>query len=184
MKTGAQPNPPSAAPGTVEIPPAVRESITDFLYYEAELLDDRKFEEWLDLFADDARYEVPVRVTREKNAEWDVSPTARIFDDSKEMLQVRIERLNTEYAWAEDPPSRVRHFISNIRVYPGDNGGEYNVRYNVLIYRSRGELPRYELLSGQRRDVLRETPDGWRIARRVVILDQSVLASYNLSYFL
>lgn len=183
METGAQPRTPPGVPRTAEIPPEVRESVTDFLYYEADLLDERHYEEWVGLFTDDARYEVPVRVTREKKAEWDVSPTARIIDDSKEMLQVRVARLNTEYAWAEDPPSRVRHFITNIRIHPGDTEGEYAVRYNVLIYRSRGELPRYEVLSGQRRDVLRETPDGWRIAYRQVILDQSVLATYNLSYF-
>jgi 3-phenylpropionate/cinnamic acid dioxygenase small subunit len=165
------------------VPAHVRASIEDFLYYEAELLDARSFDSWLELFAEDARYEVPLRVTREKNAEWDVSPTARIIHDSKDMLRVRIARLKTEYAWAEDPPSRTRHFLSNIRVLPSEEAREYVARYNLLVYRSRGELPRYELLSGKRRDILRETPGGWRIAYREVILDQSVLATYNLSYF-
>lgn len=184
MGTRIQQNAPAPPADSAAVPSTVRQSIVDFLYYEAELLDDRDYETWLELFTEDARYEVPVRVTREKKAEWEISPHARIVDDSKEMLRVRIARLNTEYAWAEDPPSRVRHFISNIRIQPGASDGEYRARYNLLVYRSRGELPRYELLSGQRRDVLRQRPEGWRIAHRVVILDQSVLATYNLSYFL
>lgn len=170
--------------GVASVPMAVRQSVEDFLYYETELLDDHDYEAWVELFAEEARYEVPVRVTREKGAEWDVSPTARIIHDSKDMLRVRIARLKSEYAWAEDPPSRTRHCLSNIRVLPGERGGEYRVHYNLLIYRSRGELPRYELLSGKRRDVIRQTPDGWEILYREVILDQSVLAAYNLSYFL
>lgn len=183
METEARQHALTAPPGAVEVPQALQRSIEDFLYYEAELLADRDYDAWLELFTDDVRYEVPVRVTREKKAEWQISPRARIFDDSKEMLEVRILRLKSEYAWAEDPPSRVRYFLSNIRVHPGETAEEYRVRYNVLIYRSRGELPRYELLSGERRDVLRRTTDGWKIAHRVVVLDQSVLGTYNLSYF-
>ncbi len=183
MEGSRQPGTPPAV-GHTYVPIPIRMSIEDFLYYEAGVLDDQAYEAWLELFTEDMRYEVPVRVTRERNAEWDVSPTARIIHDSKDMLRVRISRLKTEYAWAEDPPSRTRHFLSNVQVLPGENDGEYQVRYNLLIYRSRGELPRYDLLSGKRRDVLRETPDGWRIASREVILDQSVLAVHNLSFFL
>lgn len=158
--------------------------ISQFLYDEAALLSERRFDDWLELFADDAEYQVPIRVTRERGAAWEVSPTGRLFDDTKQTLGVRIARLNTEYAWAEDPPSRVRYYLSNIRIRPADEPDAYHVHYNVLIYRSRGELPEYELLSTQRTDLLRRTEAGWRIARRTIVVDQSVLAVRNLSYFL
>ncbi len=158
--------------------------ISQFLYDEAALLVERRYDDWVELFTDDALYEVPIRVTRERGAAWEVSPTGRLFDDTKQTLAVRVARLNTEYAWAEDPPSRVRYYLSNIRVRPADQQDEYYVHYNVLIYRSRGELPDYELLSTQRTDLLRRTESGWRIARRTIIVDQSVLSVRNLSYFL
>ncbi len=158
--------------------------IAQFLYSEANLLTERRYNDWLDLFTDDAVYEAPIRVTRERGAAWELSPTGRLFDDTKETLAVRIARLNTEYAWAEDPPSRVRYHLSNIHVSPTDEPNTYRVTYNVLIYRSRGELPEYELLSTGRTDILRRTEAGWRIARRTIVVDQSVLAVRNLSYFL
>lgn len=158
--------------------------IAQFLYDEAALLSERRYNEWIELFTDDAVYEAPIRVTRERGAAWEVSPTGRLFDDTKQTLQVRIARLNTEYAWAEDPPSRVRYHLSNIRVRPSEQPAMYIVSYNVLIYRSRGELPEYELLSTQRTDLLRKTEAGWRIARRTIVVDQSVLLVRNLSYFL
>jgi 3-phenylpropionate/cinnamic acid dioxygenase small subunit len=158
--------------------------IAQFLYDEAAMLSERRYNEWVELFTDDAVYEAPIRVTRERGAAWEVSPTGRLFDDTKQTLQVRIARLNTEYAWAEDPPSRVRYHLSNIRVRPSDHPETYIVSYNVLIYRSRGELPEYELLSTQRTDLLRKTEAGWRIARRTIVVDQSVLLVRNLSYFL
>jgi 3-phenylpropionate/cinnamic acid dioxygenase small subunit len=158
--------------------------ISQFLYEEAALLSERRFNEWLELFTDDAEYQAPIRVTRERGAAWEVSPTGRLFDDTKQTLAVRIARLNTEYAWAEDPPSRVRYYLSNIRIRPAEEPDTFHVHYNVLIYRSRGELPEYELLSTQRTDLLRRTQSGWRIARRTIVVDQSVLAVRNLSYFL
>jgi 3-phenylpropionate/cinnamic acid dioxygenase small subunit len=161
-----------------------RQEIEDFLYYEAELLDERRFEEWVELFAEDARYEMPIRVTREKRAGWELAPNGKIFDDSKATLNIRVQRLGTEYAWAEDPPSRTRHYVSNVRVRPAERDDEYNVRCNLLVYRSRGESPQYDLLSADRQDLLRRTPGGgWTIARRLIALDQSTVNSRNLSIF-
>ena len=78
--------------------------ITDFLYREALALDERRFRDWLGVLSDDITYEVPVRVTREGLAEWELSPTSRIFDDDRETLEVRVRRLETDFAWAEQPP--------------------------------------------------------------------------------
>ena len=160
-----------------------------FLSYEALLLSERKYDDWLALFTDDAVYEVPIRVTRERGAAWDLSPTGRLFDDTKETLAVRIARLNTEYAWAEDPPSRVRYYLSNLLITSRSNDlsqtePEVTARYNVLVIRTRGELADIEFVSTHRQDRLRRTQDGWRIAHRTIIIDHSVLQVRNLSFFL
>ncbi|AYY15005.1 3-phenylpropionate/cinnamic acid dioxygenase subunit beta [Actinobacteria bacterium YIM 96077] len=162
----------------------VRESIRDFLYLEALALDERRFRDWLEMFADDARYEVPVRVTREKLSEWELSPNSRIFDDTKETLDVRVKRLETDFAWSEQPPSRTRHFVTNVLVQPGERADEFLVLSNCMIYRSRGDETTPSLFSAQRRDVLRENGDGWLIVHRWAALDQAVVNAHNMSIFI
>lgn len=155
-----------------------------FLYAEAELLDDRRFEEWLDLFTDDSIYEVPMRVTRESQVDSDISERGRIFFDSKQTLGIRVQRLLSEYAWAEQPPSRTRHHVSNVRSFQLDDG-DISVRSNVLIYRNRGENSSYDLYSADRRDVLvRTSPGSFQIRRRWLVVDQSNLTGNSLSVFL
>jgi 3-phenylpropionate/cinnamic acid dioxygenase small subunit len=159
-------------------------SIQRFLAEECMALDERRYREWLDMFAEDGRYEVPVRVTREKDAEWDLSPRSKIFDDTKKTLEIRVRRLETDFAWAEQPPSRTRHHLSCILVDPGDEPGAYLVRSNCLVYRSRGDQPAYDLVSVQRRDLVRENGDGWLFVHRWAAIDQSTVASRNLSFFI
>lgn len=166
---------------TVDV--ATYHRVADFLHMEAELLDDRRYNDWVTLFTDDAQYVMPLRVTREAQAEWELSPTGRIFDDNRETLGIRISRLNTEYAWAEQPPSRTRHHLSNIRVQPTETDGEYYVRSNVLAYRSRGDQTTYDLFSVVRQDILREGDRSLMIARRHVVLDQSTISAHNISIF-
>lgn len=161
----------------------LRESIRDFLYLEACALDEHRYRDWLDMFADDGRYEVPVRVNREKDAEWQLSPKGRIFDDDKTTLGVRVSRLETDFAWAEQPPSHTRHFVTNILVFPSEDPEEYVVKSNCLVYRSRGNDAIPSLFSVQRRDVLRRHGSGWLIAQRFAALDQSMVNSRNLSVF-
>ncbi|WP_409186585.1 3-phenylpropionate/cinnamic acid dioxygenase subunit beta [Amycolatopsis sp. VS8301801F10] len=157
--------------------------IEEFLYREARALDERRFRDWLAMLADDVRYEVPVRVTREGLAEWELSPTSRIFDDDRETLEVRIRRLETDFAWAEQPPSRTRHYVANVIVDPGEVAGEYAVASNCFVYRSRGDSPTPSLYSLDRKDIVRRTPDGWRLARRWAAFDQSLINAHNLSVF-
>jgi len=161
----------------------VREEVLEFLYREAELVDAGRLEDWLTLLTDDVRYRMPVRLTRERGAEPDRSDQMQFFWDDRTTLELRVRRLATDFAWAEDPPSRTRHFISNVRVEQGADPRELNVRSNVLIYRNRGDLADYELLSGERRDVLRSADGGWKLARREFLVDQAVLGSKNLAIF-
>ncbi|WP_293783267.1 aromatic-ring-hydroxylating dioxygenase subunit beta, partial [uncultured Aeromicrobium sp.] len=85
---------------TTQVDLETRMSLQDFLYREALALDERRFRDWLEYLAADIRYEVPVRVTREALADWELAPTSRIFDDTKETLEVRVQRLETDFAWA------------------------------------------------------------------------------------
>ena len=157
--------------------------ITEFLYREALALDERRFRDWLALLADDIRYVVPVRVTREGLADWELSPTSRIFDDDRETLEVRIRRLETDFAWAEQPPSRTRHYVTNVVVDPAERAAEFAVSSNCFIYRSRGDSPTPSLYSLARKDVVRRTADGWLLARRWAAFDQSLINAHNLSIF-
>jgi 3-phenylpropionate/cinnamic acid dioxygenase small subunit len=165
------------------VDPAVRDSIRDFLYLESLALDERRYRDWLGAFADDARYEIPVRVTREKLAEWELAPTARIFDETKRTLEFRIERLETEFAWAEQPPSRTRHFVTNILVEQAATPDEYLVRSNCLLYRSRGDEPNPSIFSVQRKDLIRQAGAGWLIAHRWAAIDQALINAHNMSIF-
>lgn len=166
---------------TASVPLETHYEIEQFVYREAKLLDDRRFGEWIALFTEDSRYVVPVRLNREDGADWESHSKA--FDDTRQTLAIRVDRLGTEYAWSEQPPSRVRHFITNVITEPTEDPAEFIVRSNELVYRSRGDVTASDLLSAQRVDRLRRTEGGWRIAHRWVALDQSTLSVHNLSMF-
>jgi 3-phenylpropionate/cinnamic acid dioxygenase small subunit len=165
------------------VPAETRIAVQDFLVAEAELLDNRRFDDWLELFTDDLRYEVPVRTTR-KRGNSDVSDEMYFFEENRVSLGLRVRRLSTDVAWAEDPPSHTRRFVTNFRFEPGPGESELTVRTNLLLYRSRGGEGRYDLICGEREDVLRLVESELKIARRRVVLDQSTLATKNLGVFL
>jgi 3-phenylpropionate/cinnamic acid dioxygenase small subunit len=165
----------------------LRHQIEDFLYLEAELLDERRLREWLQLFTDDLRYWMPVRHNpldrpAELSEELSNAGESFYFNDTKETLRVRIERLYSKTAWAEMPPSRTRHLISNIRVKQ-DDGNEMEVDSNFIVYRTRMEKDQ-DIFVGTRKDILRRINGQIKIARRTIILDQAVLSAKNISVFL
>ena len=92
-----------------------------FLVDEAYLLDAQDYEAWLDLLTEDIHYLMPVRVTTAAGAGFDTSPGMAHFDENKYSLSRRIARFATEHAWTEDPPSRLRHFITNVRTFLADD---------------------------------------------------------------
>ena len=175
----------------------VMREIEQFLYREARLLDDRQFHQWLELFTDDIRYWMPLRSNRypaiskaisirdgSRYEEEDLSKENElaIMDETKESLERRIARLDTGMAWAEDPPSRTRHFVSNIEVHPGEQASELKVYSNFIMYRNRAEKEQ-DFYVGSREDILRRVEGGWKIAYRKIILDQNVLLAKNVSNF-
>lgn len=168
-------------PATIDI--ATRLEIQDFYSNEAELLDERRWEEWVDLFAPEAEYTAPIRVTRKSSAPNIIDELGH-FDDTKMSLALRAKRLRTDVAWCEDPPSHTRRLITNIRVRPGDGDGMLAVHTNFLLYRSRGDMGAYDLIVGERQDLLRREADRWLIARRRILIDQSSMGTKNLGVFL
>lgn len=152
-----------------------------FLYLEAELLDSGKFQEWLTLLTEDIVYRMPARLTTRKRDATGFSATTDIFTDNLASLNVRVARFGTSYAWAEDPPSRTRHFISNVRVNTTDRLDEVEARANLLLYRSRSDQPTPDLFSGERQDRLRLVDGEFRLARRVILLDQTLVNARHLS---
>ena len=175
----------------------VTREVEQFLYREARLLDDRRFHEWLELLTDDIRYWMAGRSNRypksskaiaildpERYVEDDMTreDELAIFDEDRRSLGARVARLDTGMAWAEDPPSRTRHLLSNIEVEPGEAAQEIKVYSNFVVYRSRAETEQ-DFYVGARRDVLRRVGGAWKIAARRIILDQNVLLAKNVSIF-
>jgi len=152
------------------------------LYREAELLDARDLHGWLGLVDRTIDYRVPVRVTRERSA--GVSPFSdRSFHliEDYGSLAARVRRFDTEYAWAEDPPSRTRRFVTNVRA---TNAGldELSVRSNLLLFRARADAT--ALISCERQDIWRRGAGAWALARRLVLLDHTTIPMENMAAFL
>jgi 3-phenylpropionate/cinnamic acid dioxygenase small subunit len=96
-----------------------------------------------------------------------------------------LQRLDTKSAWAEDPPSRTRGFVTNLRIWESVKPNEFEVERYLLLSRSRYEQPVLQMLSCARHDLLRRSGRrAFKLARREIIVDQSVLGMVNLAIFL
>jgi biphenyl 2,3-dioxygenase beta subunit len=158
--------------------------LEQFYYEEAELLDEHRYEQWLELFTDDIRYWMPIRQTRsydQLDGEFSKLGEMAYFDDDHDVLAMRVRKLFTGYSWAEDPPSRTRHLYTNIRA-KAQEGNELTVSCNFILYRTRLE-DQVDWWVGRREDVLRREDDSYKIARRSIFLDQTNILSKNLSNF-
>ena len=163
----------------------LRAQIADLLALEYELLDERRFEEWLDLLTDDVQYVMPLarnvaRVMAEREYTRPGQDTVW-FDEGKPELALRVEQLLSADHWAEEPASRTTHMVANIRVAEHDESSAA-VNSRFLVYRTRLDSV-VELVAGKRADVLRLEKGAWKIARRQVLIDQSTLTWGNLSTF-
>ena len=164
--------------------------VEEFLYQEAELLDERRFEEWLDLLTEDIRYWMPIRrnvkfgelereFTRQgQDINW--------FDEGKDTLTRRVNQILTGVHWAEEPLSRICHTVSNVQILEAtpsaSDATEVSVKCRFMIYRNRVQTET-DFLVGKREEVLRREAGQWKIAERKVVLDQNVLMAKNLTFF-
>ncbi|MGC0416847.1 3-phenylpropionate/cinnamic acid dioxygenase subunit beta [Embleya sp. AB8] len=156
-----------------------------FLAREARLLDEERYGDWLDLFTDDAHYLMPgiaARGRRDPEGAWSPERMA-YFDDTKSDLALRVARFQAPTAWAEDPPTRHLHVVSNIEVTAAEQPDELVVRSVVVSYRSQWDIDA-SVLYGRREDVLRRVDGALRIARRLVLLRHSTLPAKNINTFL
>ncbi len=158
--------------------------IEEFLYAEADLLDERKFDEWLALFTDDVHYWMPMR-RNVKYGEWERETTGpqevAWFDEDRTTLEQRVKQLQTGIHWAEEPVSRVCHVISAVEL-KAHEGDEARVTSRFLVYRNRLESET-DIFVGRREDSLRRVGGSWKIARRLISLEQNVLLAKNLTVF-
>ena len=157
--------------------------VEQFYYHEAALLDARRFDEWLELLTPDIHYWMPIRRTvtiANADREFTRPGDMAFFDDDKSLLEARVRKLGTGFSWSEDPPSRTRHMIHNVRVL--EDGDELAVESNFHLYRTRLDSEEDSWI-GLRRDRLRRVDGKLRIARRHIFLEQTLILSRNLSNF-
>jgi 3-phenylpropionate/cinnamic acid dioxygenase small subunit len=169
----------------------LKADMEDFLYAEADLLDNRQFRDWLNLLADDMTYFMPIRrnvkfgqhAQRENTVQ---GSGISWFDEDKWTLTKRVDQILTGVHYAEEPLSRICHMVSNVQVLGAtpslEAPQEVEVRCRFLVYQNRIEYETYTFV-GKRTDLIRKTSDGWKIARREILLDQNVLLAKNLSTF-
>ena len=157
--------------------------IAQFLYLEASLLDDWRFRDWLAQLDDEIVYTMRTTVnaqTRDRR-KGKQPPTTWIFNDNKDQLERRIARLETGMAWAEEPPSRTRHMVSNIQITETDQADVFAVRVNYLLYRAQKERDETFYIGTRIDKVRRLDGEQWRLRAREIVLDQAVITSHNLS---
>jgi len=166
------------------------QEIEAFLYLEADLLDERRYEDWLTLIAEDVRYWMPMRrnvkVGEQEREFTRAGQDINWFDEGKETLTRRVKQILTGMHWAEEPVSRISHMVSNIRLLEVNPSvaepAEVSVKCRFLIYRNRVETET-DILVGKREDLLRRGDGQWKIAKRKIVLDQNVLLTKNLTFF-
>jgi len=141
-----------------------RARIEEFLIHEARLLDDRRFRDWMALFADDGTYWVP-------SVPGQASPfdQASLFYDDRELMKTRVERLEHPRIHVQTPPSRTAHLVGNILIEAADEAkGEYVVSSTVIMVESRDEQQR--VFAGRQHHRLRREGASLRIAQKRVDL--------------
>jgi 3-phenylpropionate/cinnamic acid dioxygenase small subunit len=164
----------------------LKDEVEQFLYGEAALLDERRYEEWIDLMADDIHYFMPIR-RNVKFGEWhrensDSASEISWFDEGKDVLEGRVRQLMTGVHWAEEPVSRIRHIVSNVRIV-GTDGDLVTVSDNFFVWHNR-LLEEVNLFVGRRDHVLRRDPQtGFKVVKRSILLDQNVLLAKVVTFF-
>jgi 3-phenylpropionate/cinnamic acid dioxygenase small subunit len=169
----------------------LKEEIEELLYEEADLLDQRRFGDWLAMLADDLHYFMPMRrnVAFGTHAEKENTRAGQDiswFDEDKWTLSKRVDQIMTGIHWAEEPLSRLCHIVSNIRLLAARPSvaaaGEVEVGSRFLVYQNRVETETY-IFVGRRSDLWRRSDAGWRLAKREILLEQNVLLAKNLTTF-
>lgn len=169
----------------------LRAEIEEFFYDEAELIDNRRFEEWLTIFHEDLKYFMPMRrnVKFGQHAEKEntlLDEGISWFNEDKWTLTKRVEQILTGVHYAEEPLSRVSHLVTNVQVKSAapsvENPTEITTSCRFLVYLNRVEYETYSFV-GRRYDRLVKEDGRWQVIHREIILEQNVLLAKNLTTF-
>ncbi len=166
------------------VSPDALASITQFLGYEALLLDCHRVEEWLALLDEAILYEIPMRLATRRHAPDEFPEGAFRVRDDIAMIRKRIERMSTNENWSEDPPSRTVRNVGSIIVEPTDDGGLFVVYSALTVFRQRALDRAFDWIPARRRDLIRVKEDGCVLVRRTVTLAETILQTPNLGIFL
>ncbi|MEQ9640455.1 MAG: 3-phenylpropionate/cinnamic acid dioxygenase subunit beta [Alphaproteobacteria bacterium] len=170
----------------------LKDEVETFLYDEAEALDERRYDDWLAMLADDLVYFMPMQRNVAQGPHAEAMEFTREqadihwFEEDKWTLAKRVEQIQTGVHWAEVPISRVVHLVGNVRLVdaaPDAASAEtVTVSCRFVVSQNRQQRENY-LFVGRRTDTLRRAGNGWQVCRRKVILDQNVLLAKNLTVF-
>lgn len=150
-------------------------AIEQFLFQEAALLDDRQYEEWVDLFTEDGRYWMPAG-----RDDSDPEKTTSLIYDDRQALRQRIARLFHPAAHSQTPPSRVCHVVGNVRIAEPSEGAGVNIASNFALFESR--LGNQRVLGGRFEHTLRRANGSWGIVFKKVCLVNNDGVFNNLTF--
>lgn len=149
------------------------------LYLEAQLLDEGRFADWLHLLAPDLRYWAPVRADLAR-ADEQAGEAGRLplFDETRETLALRVQRLSTGLAWSETPPTRTCRLVGNVTA-DDDGDGRLLVRSNLIVFRGRSPGDDV-LLAGARQDRWSRDGESWLLHERRILLVQRLVENLSI----
>lgn len=160
--------------------------VLQYLYDESEMLDNLRLKEWAATMTEDLEYNAPMRQTRTSSqlAQTYIRTVQHLHENYGSMMMRIMRVADTRSAWGEDPPSRVKRLVTNVRVYKTDKADELKVESYVLVTRSRFDFDYFDLIPCERLDILRRVGSSFKLARREVLLDQVVIGTPNLGIIL
>ena len=168
------------------ISPELFRDVEAFLYREARMLEDNRFDDWLQCLADDVRYWMPIHETTDglfdtadKGQEAD---SFALFDDDKKSLELRVLRIKTGDAHAEVPPSTTQRLVTNITVEPAATDHSLRVRSTFMVYQERRGQHGVTFF-GRRDDLIRQIEGDFKIAQRRIDLAQKILPTTISIFF-
>lgn len=145
-------------------------AVEQFLIDEAELLDERRFDDWLALYDDDAWYWVPVLPSSTERG-----LALAHYDEDRMHMEARIRRLQQPNAYSEHPPVKSCRLVSNVRIIEQLDGGEFIVRSKLLMHEYRNRTAGGETratYAGTVRHLLRQRQDSFSIGwKRIDLVD-------------
>jgi benzoate/toluate 1,2-dioxygenase beta subunit len=156
---------------------ADQQSIEAFLYLEARLADENRYDEWLALWTDDATYWVPAN-----SDDYDPHSHLSIIYDRRDRLQDRVDRLKSGAAWAQEPKSRMRRVISNVEIGAAEPNGDIPVRSNFILGEMRKGLQTAYFAAQLHK--LRPADNAFRMAYKKVMLISNDEPIHNLTFLI